>query len=109
MLAIQLKNYLNDIPDEANIMIYTKTDNETRQLLMRDIDRHYEGDVIIDAEYKVPAKKTVITEEIIKENITQIMSKREKILEAFIAETGLKPSECEQVMQGNRWWVKRRT
>ncbi len=72
-------------------MIYTKTDNETRQLLMRDINRHYE------------------TEEISKENITQIMSKREKILEAFIAETELLPSECEQVMQGNRWWVKRRT
>ena len=37
-----------------------------------------------------------------------IAKQREQILEAFIAETGLLPSECEQVLQGDRWWVQKR-
>lgn len=40
---------------------------------------------------------------------TQIMRQREKILEAFVAETCLHPSECVQVTQGNRWFVMKQT
>jgi hypothetical protein len=40
--------------------------------------------------------------------IEQIMSQREKILEAFIAETGLLPSQCQQVVQDGKWWVEKR-
>ena len=40
--------------------------------------------------------------------IEGILSNREEILAAFIAETGLLPSECEQVFQGNKWWVQKR-
>lgn len=39
----------------------------------------------------------------------QIMQQRERILEAFIAETGCLPSECEQITQDHmRWFVRRR-
>lgn len=38
----------------------------------------------------------------------QVMRQREAIVTAFIAETGLKPSECEQVQQGDRWFVRKR-
>ena len=60
MLAIQLKNYLKNIPDESNIMIYVEKTTEVRQLRMADIDRDQDGRIIIDAEYKVPAKYTRI-------------------------------------------------
>lgn len=53
MLAIQLKNYLNSIPDMANILIYVHKENEVRQLIMTDIDKTHEGHIVIDAEYKV--------------------------------------------------------
>ncbi len=60
MLAIQLKNYLKNVPDEANILIFTKKGNETRQLLMSDLDRNRDGHIVIDAEYAVPVKHTII-------------------------------------------------
>ena len=40
--------------------------------------------------------------------VERIMASREKILEAFIAETGFLPSECEQIQQGDKWWVQKR-
>lgn len=44
---------------------------------------------------------------------TEILKDRQKILEAFIAETGLKPSECEQVVTRTeneiKWYVQKRT
>jgi len=43
----------------------------------------------------------------------KLMQQREQILEAFVAETGCLPSECEQVMQVNgtqiRWRVQKRS
>jgi len=42
------------------------------------------------------------------EIVDNILSQREKILEAFIAETGLLPSECELVNQENKWWIQKR-
>lgn len=40
----------------------------------------------------------------------RVMMQREKILEAFIAETGLRPSECVQVIENTltktEWYVK---
>ena len=62
MLAIQLKNYLSNVPDEANILIYTITENDERQLLMSDLDRNHDGNIVIDAEYKVKIKSTTIKE-----------------------------------------------
>jgi transcriptional regulator with XRE-family HTH domain len=42
----------------------------------------------------------------------RIDAQRETILRSFIAETGLKPSECEQVLQttatGVKFWVQKR-
>ena len=42
----------------------------------------------------------------------RILEQREQIIEAFIAETGCKPSECEQVMEategGYTWYVRKR-
>jgi hypothetical protein len=44
--------------------------------------------------------------------MAQINAEREKILAAFIAETGLHPSECEQVTvhgtNGMRWYIRKR-
>ena len=60
MLAIQLKNYLASVPDEANIMIFIQKTGETRQLIFSDIDRDQNGHIIIDAEYDVPPKTTKI-------------------------------------------------
>ncbi len=60
MLAIQLKNYLDSVPDEANILIYTASEGEERQLLMGDLDQNHDGNIVIDAEYKVKVKVTTI-------------------------------------------------
>ncbi|HDY68755.1 hypothetical protein LCGC14_2039520 [marine sediment metagenome] len=44
--------------------------------------------------------------------IERIVKNREKIIEAFIAETGLKPSECEQVIEsrvdGTSFYIRKR-
>jgi len=52
-------------------------------------------------------------EKLIAAKMQEINSQRERILEAFIAEIGCKPSECEQVMQrqsdgGYIWFVRKR-
>jgi hypothetical protein len=60
MLAIQLKNYLTSIKDDANIMIYVAKANEERQLLFSDFDVNSDGNLVIDAEYEVPVRKLVI-------------------------------------------------
>lgn len=60
MLAIQLKNYLESVPDDANILVFVQKTNEVRQLIMSDLDRNSYGHVIIDAEYEVPPKHTTI-------------------------------------------------
>ena len=59
MLAIQLKNYLNRFPDEANVLIYVSKTGEVRQLIMSDLDRK-NGNIVIDAEYVPPVKHTTI-------------------------------------------------
>jgi len=56
MLAIQLKNYLSEIADETNVLIYINRTNETRQLLFADLDVNHDGNIVIDAEYEVPVK-----------------------------------------------------
>jgi hypothetical protein len=61
MLAIQLKNYLESVPDNANILIYVNKTDEVRSLLNSDLDRDSKGSIIIDAEYKVPTKNTTMT------------------------------------------------
>jgi hypothetical protein len=61
MLAIQLKNYLESVPDNANILIYVNKTDEVRSLLNSDLDRDSKGSIIIDAEYKAPTKNTTMT------------------------------------------------
>jgi len=60
MLAIELKNYLSKFPDETNIMIFVSKNKETRQLLMSDLDVNYDGNIVINSEYDVPIKYTII-------------------------------------------------
>jgi len=60
MLAIQLKNYLENLSQDTNILIFTAKDGETRQLIMSDLDLNNDGNVVIDAEYTVPVKHTTI-------------------------------------------------
>lgn len=60
MLAKQLKNYLENVPDEKNIMIFVEKIKEVRQLRMSDLDLNCDGNIVIDAEYKVPTKHTII-------------------------------------------------
>jgi len=60
MLAKQLKNYLESVPDDSNILIFVHKTGEERQLLMADLDRNNYGHVVIDAEYDVPSKVTII-------------------------------------------------
>ena len=60
MLAIELKNYLNGVPDDANILIFVEKTNDVRQLIFSDLDRSHNGHVVIDAEYEVQPKVTVI-------------------------------------------------
>lgn len=59
MLAIQLKNWLETIDNDANILVYVAKTNETRQLLFSDIDINQDGNVVIDVDYDVPVKKTI--------------------------------------------------
>ena len=63
MLAIQLKNYLESVPDDSNILIFINKTGEVRQLIYSDLDRNANGHVIIDAEYDVPPKHTTIIRE----------------------------------------------
>ena len=60
MLVKQLKNYLESILDEANVLIYINKTNEIRQLIMSDLDRNQHGHIVIDAEYDVQPKYTEI-------------------------------------------------
>jgi len=62
MLAIQLKNWLESVPDMKNVLIYVKKTNETRQLLFTDFDTNADGNIVIDAEYEVPPRYTKIGE-----------------------------------------------
>lgn len=63
MLAIQLKNYLSQVPDDTNVLIFTAVGGETRQLLFTDIDRG-NNNIVIDAEYTPTVKKTIISPEV---------------------------------------------
>jgi len=56
MKAIQLKNFLQEVPDEADILIFINKTNEVRQLIMSDLDKTAQGHIVIDAEYRVPTK-----------------------------------------------------
>ena len=58
MLAIQLKNYLESVPDGANIEIYVEKIGKARPLRDFDLDRTHEGNIVIDAEYTVPQKQS---------------------------------------------------
>jgi hypothetical protein len=49
--------------DDTNILIYTTKELTTRQLLLSDFDYNQDGNVVIDGEYDVPVKYTVITRE----------------------------------------------
>ena len=60
MLAIELKKYLEGLPDKTNILVYVASTGEVRQLLKADMDRNADGNIIIDAEYSQPSKVTVI-------------------------------------------------
>jgi hypothetical protein len=57
MLAIQLKNFLQNVSDDANILVFVNKTGETRQLLFSDLDKDADGHIVIDAEYEVPPKK----------------------------------------------------
>lgn len=56
--------------------------------------------------------KLAITE-FVQSALDRVYAQREEILEAFLAETGCKPSECVQVLQntpnGVIFYVKRRS
>ncbi len=58
MLAVHMKNDLDSVPDEGNILIFMHKTGEVRQLIDSDQDRYANGHIIIDAEYEVPPKHT---------------------------------------------------
>jgi hypothetical protein len=60
MLAIQLKNYLENLSEDTNILIFTAKEGEPRQLIMSDLNLNSDGNIVIDAEYIVPVKHTTI-------------------------------------------------
>ena len=60
MLATELIEYLKTLPKHSNVLVYVPRFNETRQLLMSDIDRNKDGNVVIDADYQPPVKVTTI-------------------------------------------------
>ena len=50
---------------------------------------------------------------LVEETMRLVLAQREAVIEAFIAETGLLPSECEQVEQTHTdgtktWYVRKR-
>lgn len=57
MLAQQLKNYLESVPDEVNVYVFVGKTGETRHLRFSDLDRSHDGDIVIDAEYALPKPK----------------------------------------------------
>jgi hypothetical protein len=60
MLAIELKNYLSKFSNETNVMIFVSKNKETRQLLMSDLNVNYNGNIVVNSEYDVPIKYTII-------------------------------------------------
>ena len=60
MIAKQLKNYLSNIDDMANVWIFVAKINEKRQLRMADLDLDNNGNLTIDAEYIVLTKRIKI-------------------------------------------------
>ena len=60
MLAVQLKNYLNSVPDEAKVLMFVHKTGEVGQLIDRALDRDANVHIIIDAEYDVPPKHTTM-------------------------------------------------
>ena len=63
MLAVQLKNYLESVSDDANILIFINKTGEVRQLIYSDLDTNASGHIVIDAEYEVQPKHTTIIRE----------------------------------------------
>lgn len=60
MLAMELKRYLQNVNDSTNILVFVAKTGETRQLLVGDLDKNHDGNLVIDAEYDYPAKHTQI-------------------------------------------------
>jgi len=58
MLANGLVKYLSESTGNTNVMIYSK--GEVRQLLLSDLDINSDGNIVIDADYEVNAKKVTI-------------------------------------------------
>lgn len=81
---------------------------------------HTPGTLAKEAAEKITEKQAAYPPGVdMREIMDRIHSQREKILEAFIAETGCKPSECEQVFQNLgegansagpffRWYVRKK-
>lgn len=63
MLVIQFKNILKTMPDDGNVLVFTTKENGTRQLIRSDLDFVNGRDIVIDAEYETPVKKTLIQSE----------------------------------------------
>jgi hypothetical protein len=76
MLAIELRKFLDKIPDDANILIYVTITNDIRQLIFSDIDKNHDGNFVIDAEYDVPTKQTIVAEnKILKAHMDRIQQR----------------------------------
>lgn len=79
-------------------MIKRKITNDSQS----DIDRIERAS---NALYKLSEKESSF------QRVNDIMTQRERILEAFIAETGLLPSQCEQVEErrpeGFKWYIRK--
>ena len=63
MLVKQLKNYLDNIEDDVNVLVFVSKIDEERQLIFSDIDINQDGNIVIDAEYIVPPKHVTIKKE----------------------------------------------
>ena len=66
MLVIDLKNYLKNLSDITNVLIFSNFERKTRQLIPTDLTVNNDNNIVINAEYQTPVKKTLI----IKKNVT---------------------------------------
>lgn len=56
MFVHELREFLAPFPHTTNVLIFTTQTEVPRQLLVSDISKNHDGNIVINAEYNVPVK-----------------------------------------------------
>ena len=111
MLGWTFKNYKQEslMGRVKRLVKLVRDGNRSVNLLYDELGYDIDNSFRLVREVQEPEKMQTgkLHEEGLKK-IEYIAKNREKILEAFIAETGFLPSECVIIEKGNKWWVEKK-